>query len=240
MDIVTSIALIIMGFIPSLVWLYIFLRKDPTPEPKILIIRTFLLGILIAPIVVILQLSVKQLTMNVPMFYFLSGTLIFLGWSAFVEEYMKYWVVKKTVLKNPSFDEPLDGIEYMICSALGFAAIENVLVMFQAISQGGEAALTVWALRFVGATLLHALASSIVGYVLGFGWFSAKHKKILMFVGIILASGVHWAFNAIIYLEPQKNVGHTLILLSVVGIGIAYLFNRLRKRCFEGFSSTVS
>ena len=41
---------------------------------------------------------------------------------SFKEEFLKYWVVKKKVLDNPEFEEPVDVILYMIIAAWGCAA----------------------------------------------------------------------------------------------------------------------
>lgn len=51
---------IIISFIPGILWLLYFLQKDNLhPEPKVLIIETFLLGILIsAPVLVTQQLFI--------------------------------------------------------------------------------------------------------------------------------------------------------------------------------------
>ena len=43
-----TLLLIAIGFAPSIIWLVLFLKKDPKPEPKYLIIRVFLFGIIIA------------------------------------------------------------------------------------------------------------------------------------------------------------------------------------------------
>ena len=41
--------LLILGFIPSLVWLLYYLRKDVNPEPNRLILKVFIGGMLVAP-----------------------------------------------------------------------------------------------------------------------------------------------------------------------------------------------
>ena len=47
--------LTVMGLLPSLVWLGFFIKKDIHPEPKYLVTRTFLMGIILAPLAVGLQ-----------------------------------------------------------------------------------------------------------------------------------------------------------------------------------------
>ena len=46
---------------------------------------------------------------------------------ALVEEFFKWLVVILFAYRRPEFDEPLDGIVYCVFSALGFAAVENIM-----------------------------------------------------------------------------------------------------------------
>lgn len=222
----TNIILIILGFLPSIVWLLIFLTKDPRPEPKYLIIKVFLFGIVIAPVVVLLEAAVSGLSKNI----YISGTVMFFTLAAFVEEYMKYWVVKVSVISKPDFDEPHDSIIYMITAALGFAAMENTLIAFKIYPEGFAATLGVIALRFTGATLLHALASGIVGYFLGLAWFFYHFKKQIVGFGLVLASFLHLIFNYLIFINPEAALlGNTLLLLAMM-VFLLILFDKLKSR----------
>ena len=53
---------------------------------------------------------------------------IFIG-GALIEEYVKYFMVKVGGFRNRELDEPCDIMIYMIIAALGFAALENILVL---------------------------------------------------------------------------------------------------------------
>src|SRR3989344_7835994 len=150
MDYFQAATLVTLGFAPSLVWLSFYLRKDCNPEPKYLLIKAFLMGIIIAPLAVLLQLGFSELK-NIFDFEFLyQGTPAFFLWSSFVEEFLKFFAIYLVVVRSPDFDEPIDAMIYMITAALGFAAIENMLVMFGLISGGVGTALNTLALRFIG------------------------------------------------------------------------------------------
>ena len=107
--------------------------------------------------------------------------------------------VGRLVLNNPEFDEPIDAMIYMITASLGFAAIENILILFRAAPDGLEQTLQLWALRSVGATLLHALAGALIGYFLALSWFYFEHQKKLVTIGIVLASIFHFVFNIFLF-----------------------------------------
>lgn len=222
----SNIILVILGILPSIIWLLLFLTKDTEPEPKYLITKVFLFGIIIAPIVILLEAVVKVFSeIN-----FLPQALIFFGLAAFVEEYMKYWVVKSSVLFKPDFDEPHDSIIYMITAALGFAAMENILIAFKVYPDGFGTTLGVIALRFTGATLLHALASGIVGYFLGLAWFFYHFKKQIIALGLIIASLLHLVFNYLIFINPSAALPGNMILLLAMMILVFILFDKLKER----------
>jgi len=198
-----------------------------------MIIKTFCLGMFIALLAVIVEFALGWI-FGIDSFYpknLFQFILIFFIISALTEEYLKYFVVKATVLKKPAFDEPIDAMIYCIIAALGFASAENLMVVWGMSLKGISNPFGVMALRFVGATLLHALASGIVGYWLGKAWFSKPKKskfmrKFLIGIGLIQAVVFHGLFNwAIVTL----NFGYVALLLGVM-IVIVYLgFYQLRK-----------
>lgn len=227
LNISSTTVLIFLGFLPSIVWLLLFLTKDPRPEPKYLIIKVFLFGIIIAPVVVLLEAVISGTAEKLG---FLPKAAIFFTLAAFIEEYMKYWVVKTSVITKPDFDEPHDSIIYMIAAALGFAAMENILIAFKIYPEGFASTLAVISLRFTGATLLHALASGIVGYFLGLAWFFYHFKKQIVAFGIILASFLHLIFNYLIFLNPAVALPSNMILLLIMLTSLLVLFDRLKTR----------
>jgi len=227
----TTAFLVILGFVPSLAWLAFYLKKDPHPEPKYLISRTFLLGIVMAPIAVALQWWFRVAVLGLWPGYEIQISVWFFLWAAVIEEIIKFLAVYLVVIRDPEFDEPTDAMIYMISAALGFAAIENILVLFQAIPNGANAAVQIWLLRFVGATLLHAVASATVGYFLALAWFYSHHCKKLIAFGIGIATLLHLIFNIILLSgngKPEGFIFSTAFLIFVASI-ISVLFAKLKK-----------
>jgi len=229
------IFLIPIGLLPGIIWLLYFLGEDrKKPEPKGMIIKTFCWGMLIALVAIIVEFSLGW-TFGIDSFYpknLFQFILTFFIVSAAVEEYLKYFVVKATVLKKPAFDEPIDAMIYCIIAALGFASVENLMIVWGMSLKGISNPFGVMALRFVGATLLHALASAIVGYWLGRAMFgvatfrSRLKRSFLIAFGLIQAIIFHGLFNwAIVTLHFE----YVALLLGIM-IVIVYLgFHRLRK-----------
>ncbi|MDP3954633.1 MAG: PrsW family intramembrane metalloprotease [bacterium] len=224
-----------LGLVPSFAWLSFYLKKDTHPEPAYLIARVFFVAILLAPLAIVAQWIFSRLGSSVSAAFSTSDSILFFVVAAFIEEYVKYMAVKYTVLHNNEFDEPIDAMIYMIVAGLGFAAIENILVMFQAIDQGLVVALQIWSLRFAGATLLHALSSAIVGYFLAMSWFYSHHSKKLITIGLLLATFFHATFNIIILTHSASSLGiiYLIGLLVIMAMLISILFAKINKRALS-------
>ena len=208
------------GVLPALLWLWFWLKEDNIqPEPRSLIMFAFVAGMITVPLVIPLeQIAVA----------FASGGVVIVLWSA-IEEIMKYGAGYLTVLRKTAVDEPLDPIIYMITIALGFAALENTLFLlnpdlniFDGIITGN--------LRFLGATLLHTLASAIVGLAMALSFFKGPlAKKLYTLIGIAIAVVLHSLFNFFII---NSNGEKILMVFAFVWIGIILLllfFEKIKK-----------
>lgn len=232
MSLANAALLVALGLIPSLVWMSFFLKRDGHPEPSYLVTKTFLMGIIIALPAVLLQWAFTYLNPWPELDSFLVRGSLFFVWAAFVEEFLKYYAVRLVALTDPEFDEPVDAMIYMMMAGLGFAAIENILVLFRTIPDGFHTALSIWGLRSVGATLLHALASGLLGYFLALSWFFRHHHQKLVLVGLALATFFHFVFN--IFLAGIDEQLHGLLLatalLGVMSFLVSILFVRIKRR----------
>lgn len=199
---------IILGFIPGLAWLLIFLRKDKErPEPRKMILKVFLWGMLVTPIAIVLELVFVRLEATLFLFLIVGP----------VEELLKYWVFKRQVARAPAYDEPVDAMIYMITAAMGFASVENIIVILNHIGNPVEVII----LRFLSATLLHALASGIVGY-----WLGAKKPVV---TGLALAIIFHGVYN---YLATSQYALASILLIGLLFIMFivnSIQFNKLKK-----------
>ncbi|MBI2405977.1 MAG: PrsW family intramembrane metalloprotease [Candidatus Harrisonbacteria bacterium] len=211
---------LIVGLVPSFVWLYFFLREDEAyPEPKRLLIYVFLSGAATTFFVFGPQFFLSEIlgslniaTMSIFGMFLLAG----------IEELFKFIAVYVTVAGNKEFDEPLDAMIYMIVASLGFAAMENIASAAQWKSIFLPQALgpvEVTSLRFIGATLLHSLSSALVGYYWGMAM--AKRAATKARVGWLIAEGIgvatllHAVFNYLILRYKPENMVATLFLVAV-------------------------
>lgn len=202
------------GLIPALFWLWFWLREDTArPEPRILIASAFIGGMLVVPLVLPLQEKALDLY---------TGDNLILAW-VIIEEVLKYSAALIVVLWNKAVDEPIDAIIYMITIALGFSALENALFIFNPLVAGNyiDSFLT-GNFRFLGATLLHVLASGTVGVAMALTYYKRSSVKIFFAtVGLFIAIVLHALFNFFIMDASGSTV---LGVFMFVWMGIIVLF----------------
>lgn len=218
--------LYLFGFLPSIVWLFFYLRKDSHPESNRMILKIFFFGILVAFFAIVLEKIFQKTTGLKPD----SIIVIFLG-GALIEEYLKYLVVRVGVFSNPELDEPPDLLIYMIISALGFAALENILVLsnYHPILTPGQA-LGIMGWRFVSATFLHALCSGILGYFLALSLFHIKKRKTFFFLGLVVVTTLHGLYNwSIMKIEGLEKFILPVVILIILAWFVSFSFKKLKR-----------
>ncbi len=214
------------GIIPSLLWLWFWLREDKkNPEPKGLLTIVFIMGMAAVALVLPIQKAIQD-SVSSP-----DAQLIL--WAS-AEEIMKYIAVLAVVYRTNFADEPIDWPIYLITAALGFAALENALFLMKPLSlDQTTVSLLTGQLRFLGSTLLHTVASGILGIAIGISlrlsWFKRQWH---LLVGFLFAIALHSLFNFFIirsgsqdFLEILKVFG----FLWVVAIIVMLLFEKVRR-----------
>lgn len=184
--------IIFLSFLPAVILLcYIYNKDKNRPEPKGELISSFFLGMLSVPL---------SLAISVPLllggFYpevptdFIGGLKIsFLG-AAIPEEIAKFIILWLFVRKSKHFDERMDGIVYAVCVSMGFAAIENLLYLYDSpdeyISTGISRALT--------AVPGHFFFGVLMGYYYSLARFSREKRDFnnaMILIAPILAHGIY-------------------------------------------------
>ena len=212
------LAILILGFTPGIFWLWIIYSRDKyRPEPRKLVIRTFLIGIAIAiPVATIesivgrpvipdgVNLQTANLTANQA--FYLAFVV-----AGLVEELAKFFAVRFSVYRSPYFDEPVDGIIYASAVALGFASVENVGYM---LSAGWQVILV----RGWFSALGHVIFTPFWGYALGRKALLQGRGTLLVVTGLLAAITLHGSFDYFLFINRQEFT----YLLFAIGI-IAYI-----------------
>ncbi len=192
---------------------------------------------------VFLEKGVLEITSHPLLFRFLPPFFIiilntFIG-VALVEEVLKYLVVKGKVLGSTELDEPIDVILYMIIAALGFAALENILILIslgnQGLAEGRfltslETVFSILVFRFLGATFLHALCSGTVGFFLAWSFFETKSRVRLLATGLGISTLLHGLYNfSIMEIEGTLRLLIPIVILISLAFFISLGFRKLKK-----------
>jgi RsiW-degrading membrane proteinase PrsW (M82 family) len=222
-----------MAAVPAGLWLAFFYLMDRhEPEPKALVAGVSVLGCMIAaplasfveyqavPIGALEVHGLSAMSMDRVIYAVLIAGL--------AQEMCKYAVVRYTVYQSREFDEPMDGIVYMMACGTGFA----VWVNYHRLSgQGLNAQLSTAAAQCVVTTLAHASFAGALGYVMGRAKFSRRSapvRGILLFLGLLGAAVLNgqfalvenWVQQSGMAQHPWRAVGYAAACAATVFLAI--------------------
>lgn len=198
--------------------MYIYHRDRHNREPLYLLIKLFLSGSLSA----IPVYFIEKLLSYFNIFHGFPSAL----YTAFivagaVEEYFKRLVVIKIAYNNKSYDEKLDGIVYCTFSALGFAAVENLIYVIGSINNSFYIGIT----RGLFSVPSHMLFGITMGYYLSLAKYSKSEKSRVFYYrkSYLIPVLLHGIFDYIL-------ISHLINYLVIFILFLVYLWkNSLDK-----------
>ena len=187
----TEIVLIFVALFPAVVlWVYIW-KQDTQREPTNWLIKAVMYGVAIAFPVSLIEYGINAL------FFGTNGgptTLFGTTFDAFFvaalpEESFKLLALWLLLRKNPFYDEHFDGIVYAVSIGLGFAAIENILYIFDNIENWRSVAITRAFLAVPG----HYAFGVLMGYYYSLHHFvdHSRRTAVLTLLIPVLAHGIY-------------------------------------------------
>ena len=212
------LTLLLVSLVPGLLWVAFFYYQDKyEPEPKHLVIRSFIFGAMAVIPAIMVEMPFRGVTQAGPQNLLLLAlvTILVVG---LAEESFKLLAVRLAAYESPAFNEVMDGIVYSVSSGLGFAALENLLYA----SAFGA---TVGAVRAFVTCLAHASFSGISGYYLGKAKFHPEAAVALVARGLSIAVILHGLYDFLI-------IGRILPAWSAVFLVVAvykYLASKVAK-----------
>jgi RsiW-degrading membrane proteinase PrsW (M82 family) len=210
------------GIVPAVLWLLFWLQEDKKrPEPRGLLMMTFVAGMIVVPVAAILQFWTQQ-EGNLKLTFFI--------W-AIIEELLKFGVAYIVALRRKEMNEPVDALIYMMTAALGFAAAENALFLFSPLSEGNVTeSLITGNIRFVGASLLHTICSAAIGIAIAISFYRDRFAKIFdISIGIMVAIVLHTAFNLFIIEERGGTQFATLGFVWIAIVILMLFFEKIKS-----------
>jgi len=198
--------LIPLAFIPMIV-AFIWIRNTErfNRESWVSIIFVFIWG---AAIATSMSLVLESMLSDHIMDFFILSVIV----APIVEEFAKPLGLR---FVKKGLDEIEDGFIYGAVAGLGFAATENLIYGMRFWNEGFIVLISLFYIRTVGTSLLHASATALTGY-----GYSAKLKQKRSFLSIfpyfLLAITIHSIYNLFAVSAQSLN--------QIFGVVIAVLF----------------
>lgn len=209
--------MIIAAILPAILLWYNIYRKDQKPEPKRLLIKAVLYGVLISLPIIVAEdtMSFLLLDSETENTTLIEAVVDAFFVTALPEEGFKLLALWLIVRKNPFFDEHFDGIVYAVCVGLGFAGLENLMYIFGETDGWAEVAL----MRALMSVPGHYVFAVLMGYYYSVYHFinHSFHNKMMIIGAPVLAHGI---YDALLMISGDD----VFLILSCFVICIIFCF----------------
>lgn len=224
--------------LPVFFWIWFFRRLDKKdPEPQKLLFKVFRYGFGALVIALVIEYFVDRAFFPEAIRFVALDLEATLDWRIFVsvalsfflagpiEEILKYLALKWAIFKNPQFNQVADGIVYGTVLALGFAFIENTGYFFDAYAslQSSEFVAVIF-VRGVMTTMLHVVATGILGLFVARSKFVKGSNPNEVYKGILIASLLHGLYNVFSFFL----LGMLLNVFMIFG-AVMFLVREIKK-----------
>ncbi|MEN8835155.1 MAG: PrsW family glutamic-type intramembrane protease [Polaribacter sp.] len=205
-------SLLFIALAPVIVILiYIYIKDKYEKEPLSFLFENFILGAIVSIIVtLVLGYFIQRLfpiTNKESIIQQFIKAFFIVG---FVEEFSKYIIVRYHAQKNAEFNEPFDGIVYALVVSMGFAALENIIYVYQ---YGFTTGLT----RAFTAIPAHATFGILMGYFMGKAKFSKNNVKYNL-LGLLVATVFHGAYDFFLFLDFLPGIAIGAFISLLIGV----------------------
>lgn len=243
------VAVALSNLIPVFLWMWLYTSRDPSREPRILLLFAFLIGGIATVPVMFVNSFIGGLG---PQFF--PHQLLFMVTpvllAALVEEVCKHcgvmFVMQQDRLAN---DEILDGITYAVVTALGFAFVENTVYTWIALWGAGTVTwdvVMIYVLRGILSTFAHTIFSGFFGFYYALGFIEPKlatARKVgrriskmsawqLLLEGLLLAVVLHMLYNLFLTWPPFGQTAFVVVTpyLLVLGAVLMWIIYGVRQK----------
>ena len=223
---------ILAAILPAIIILLYVFKQDAFPEPKEVVIKTFILG---ATITIALDLFIGDFDRFSEQY--LSGeTYNFFDSfirAAFLEEIFKMMIIVFYCTRKTAFDEPMDGLVYGVAASLGYAAWENIDYVLYFVDSSGkwiyDPSFAVAIVRAFSAVPLHALCGVMMGFLIAETLFKKKYNFFNLILSLAVPVGIHglWNFSM---LSDAVNVQIAYITAFIIFLRSIYIFRDFKKK----------
>ena len=211
--------------------LYIYFKDKHEREPLLLLLLSFIYGILS---------TLVTLSISVPVNWIIelrADDLLHQFYEAFfkvalIEEFSKFIFVRFVLFPNRNFNEPFDGIVYAVMVSMGFATLENIVY----VSNGG---LATGVMRMFTAVPAHATFGVLMGYFLGKGKFTDSGGFVYSVIALATATLFHGAYDYFLFIVHNTGVWTGIWLGALVALIFGIILSRNAIRIHQQASPFI-
>ena len=201
--------------------IFIYFKDRYNKEPVVLLIMSFILGMLSIIPAIIIQLAFGTSADKSGGTSMASVAMFAYGVVALSEEGSKFLVLRLYAYPKKAFDDPFDGIMYAVMVGMGFATLENIGYVLQ---HGIGTGIT----RMFLSVPAHATFAVLMGYHAGLAKFHPAKRSYYFLLAIVWPVIFHGTFDFFLFL------GNTLLHFAgaIISFIIAVLLSRraIRKK----------
>jgi protease PrsW len=201
--------------------LFIYAKDSYNREPPLLLLWSFVLGMLSTIPAVIIQLATGDAPGQI------GATAV--GATAFFaycivglsEEASKFFMLRVFLYKRKAFDDPFDGIIYAVMVGMGFATLENILYVMQHGYATGV-------LRMFLSVPAHGTFAVLMGYFTGLAKFNPAKRMLYFLLAVLLPVLFHGTFDFFLFLG--QTVLHIAGAIASFLIALFLSFKAIRHK----------
>lgn len=205
--------LLIISLAPVLIIaFYVYWRDKYEREPwKPLLLSLMLGGIITVPIIFIEGFTHSAGEQFSGLYAAAYESFIVAG---VTEEFFKFMALLIFIWKNKNFNELFDGIVYAVFISLGFAAVENILYVYN-----GDDGVHIGIMRAFTAVPAHALFGISMGYFFGLAKFGTGKRYIQLILALTIPIILHGGYDFIL----MSKKSYLLLIFIPYLIGLWFL-----------------
>lgn len=235
----SAYTVIFAALLPVLILLFYIYRRDKyAPEPVSQILQGVGFGVLSVIVTFILVFIIDGIGLDQITAPFVSSPVNTAFWSAAIpEEAAKLSMLYVFLRKNKHFDEHLDGIVYAVAVSMGFAAVENVLYLFQNYDNWLSVGIT----RALFSVPGHFAFAVFMGYFFSLYRFSfSEHRKLDLFLAWAVPMVLHGIYDSLLMSLSVVSFDLLAFIILAAFLVFCYYMHKFARRRIAEYANRAA
>jgi RsiW-degrading membrane proteinase PrsW (M82 family) len=212
---------LILALAPAVAFiLYVYYRDKHEREPLKDLLRAFIYGGICVIPAGLIEYRIGIKSGNGLFDAALTTFIVIAG----AEEGCKFLFLRWAAWNKKAFNEPFDGIVYSVMVGMGFAAVENILYVFQA-----DDPMYTAIMRMITAVPAHFTFAVIMGYYVGLARFNPEKSMRYLTMGIGGAMLFHGFYDFCLMQQVIPNIAIGALVSLFVALKLSLKAMRIQS-----------